>query len=419
MTRWIGCVLLHCFAAAVERRSDRLLAFRPIILHHEGKVYGLSPEAIQAGVRMEMPLRSARALSPTAAILPAIPARYHVAFREVLQALWAFTERIEPGEGVRSRTHNRRKRTANLPFISEDGLSAVFYVDFETLHEAEVRILAQRISQVVREKCKLPVSIGVASGKFPARMAALLANDGSKFLVAPGNEASFLADLPVTLLPVDDEMMERLHLLGLRKLEQVTKLSAGAMFSQFGRVGTFAHHLANGQDTRPVIPQRPGATLQVARQLEPPVADRLVLEGILRQMVDQLVSRLRDQGQAARRIALDITWGSGKHIERQTTLRKLTNDPEQLTQTLYQFLTRSALRSGVSSVEITLSDLSPAVGRQLDLFSHETGQDTRLQDALKNVAARYGADCFYWISPAIEKARLPEHGYTWRQADGA
>ncbi len=417
MTRWIGCVLLPCFAAAVERRADRLLAFRPIILHHEGKVYGLSLEAIQAGVRVGMPLRSARALCPTAAILPAVPARYHAAFREVLQVLWAFTERIEPGEGIQSRTRSKRKRSGKLPFIGEDGLSAVCYVDFEALREAEVRILAQRMSQVVREQCRLPVSIGVASGKFPARMAALLANEGSKFLVTPGNEAAFLADLPVTLLPVDNDMMERLHLLGLRKLEQVTKLSAEAMFSQFGKPGTFARHLARGQDTRPVIPQRPGATLHAARQLEPPVADGLVLEGILRQMADQLASRLRDQAQAARRVALDIAWGSGKRTERSTTLRKPTNDAEQLTRTLHQFLNRSALRSGVSSVEVTLSDLSPAVGQQLDLFSHETGQDTRLQDALKNVTARYGADCFYWISPTTEKARLPERGYTWRQAD--
>jgi hypothetical protein len=55
------------------------------------------------------------------------------------------------------------------------------------------------------------------------------------------------------------------------------------------------------------------------------------------------------------------------------------------------------------------------VAEQLSLFADPADPKTRLQDALKNMAALYGDNCFYWtaLNPA---ARLPERRFQQRKA---
>ncbi|MBT8341381.1 MAG: DNA polymerase IV, partial [Desulfatitalea sp.] len=92
MDRSIIHINVADFAVAVERRLDRRLAGRPVIIAPEGAaratVYDMSEEAYQAGVRKDMPLGRALRLCRDTAILPPRPARYEQAMAELLgQAL--------------------------------------------------------------------------------------------------------------------------------------------------------------------------------------------------------------------------------------------------------------------------------------------------------------------------------------------
>jgi hypothetical protein len=71
----------------------------------------------------------------------------------------------------------------------------------------------------------------------------------------------------------------------------------------------------------------------------------------------------------------------------------------------------------VTGLEVSLADLVPAVGQQLDLFVHQTGQDKRLRQALRNVVARYGTECLYWIRLTDPQARLPERSFRLQKVD--
>src|SRR4029077_12741896 len=66
--------------------------------------------------------------------------------------------------------------------------------------------------------------------------------------VRPGEEAGFLAPLPVGLLPVDHHVVARLIDLGVDCLGAVAALSPAALGPQFAAEGLVAHRHARGED---------------------------------------------------------------------------------------------------------------------------------------------------------------------------
>jgi hypothetical protein len=72
----------------------------------------------------------------------------------------------------------------------------------------------------------------------------------------------------------------------------------------------------------------------------------------------------------------------------------------------------------VSALTLTVSDLTAVTGRQLDLFVHQSGQQTRLMDYLPDLAARYGADVFYQSRLAGDESDLPERRFTLQGVGG-
>jgi hypothetical protein len=89
------------------------------------------------------------------------------------------------------------------------------------------------------------------------------------------------------------------------------------------------------------------------------------------------------------RLENEVAW------EEQRRLRQPTNHPERLELILNALLNKAEVSCGVVAVDVKLSDLIPARGEQLDLFSPPTAQESRLQEALPHLIARYGATSFY------------------------
>jgi hypothetical protein len=79
-------------------------------------------------------------------------------------------------------------------------------------------VVVQRLAQQIETTLRLVPALGVAAKRFVARRAAAVAGSGSAAIIPPGHELSLLAPQPVTVLPIDAEIIERLHLLGLRTI---------------------------------------------------------------------------------------------------------------------------------------------------------------------------------------------------------
>lgn len=412
----IACILIPFFPTAVERRADPALAEIPLILHVSETVYAASPEAFEAGVRAGMPLRKARALLPTARTLPVASSKYRQKFAELLRILGNFTHLVEPEAGTVA-TKRRAKTVRQQEIFSGDSFSIACYLDLETLKPAESVDLARSVIRAVERELGLCPAVGLAAGKFPARIAAASIKPGAEKYVPPGEEAAFLAPLPVTLLPLDSEMIRRLRILGIQTLEQFARLSTGSAAAQFGKTGYLLRQLAEGRDSRPVVPYKPKALERVTRSLDNPITDRTILEAILRSAAEELALHLQTLGSMGRELELVLHLEGGGTHERKFTLRQPVSSAGHIEEIIAHLLAQISLQNGVTGVEVGLGGLVQSAGRQLDLFVHQTGQEKLLRAALKDVVARYGAECFFWIVGVDLRARLPERSFHLKRVE--
>jgi DNA polymerase IV len=292
---------------------------------------------------------------------------------------------------------------------------AIGYLDLG--HLPEPIGIVQALARAVREESRLTPAMGVARSKFPAYVAAAVAQPNEALVIAPGREAKFLAPLPVELLPLAEEPAHRLHLLGIRTLGQLATLPISAVLNQFGAQGRFLHQLAQGRDDRRVLHRRPPSVESVVRQFDGPVIERATLEAVAATMAVELSTRLRAEGWASRQVRLTLHLENRTTQQKQLVMRHATANPEHLTRIFNELLAQARLQAGVIEMEIVLADLVPTVGQQLDLFASGVEQGSRLHEALKDLVARYGADCFYQIALSNAEAYLPERRFLLKRID--
>ena len=392
----IACLWWRHFAAAVERLDDPDLAGEALLLVDEAmappRLLAASAEALEAGATPGLPLAQALARCPQGQVLPARIERYTEAAEGLAERLLALSPRVE---------------LAHAP------QSATLWADLEDL-----RALADaaRLGLAAREAGLIP-AIGLAASRYVSQVAASLAEEGEALCVGPGEEAAFLAPLPVALLPLDEEGQRWLRLLGLRTLGQVAELPPGALEGQLGAQGIRLRDLARGRDPQPLSPYRPREVLRLARHPEDPLRSWEELERLLERMALTLADRLRAGGLACRRVSLALRLEDGSQREGSVAPREPLAGSAGLARILGDLarqvlLARQAeLTSGVAGIEAVLEGVLPAKGRQLDLFAHGDGQRERLRGVLRDLATRHGPGCFYRVSWLDGELPLPERRF--------
>ncbi|MCB0163881.1 MAG: hypothetical protein KDI79_06640 [Anaerolineae bacterium] len=399
----IGCVLIPYFAAAVERRADAGLSVAPLIINQPAtvsdQVFSVSIEAARWGINPGLRLRQAQALCPGALFITANHTTYHQALTELATVLTAFTPKVEP---------------------ANDPLAAAVYLDLHHFTPAEQLDLAEQIGQTVRLQTQFTPALGVATGKFPAYIAAASIGENRTLFVAPGQEQSFLAPLSIDILPLDRELARRLPLLGLRTVGQFARLPAGAVLNQFGSEGRWLHQLAQGLDTRPVQGLSSPLVEEMTHQFDDPIDDRLILERVLHAMAQELSERLQQMGRVCRMVKCRIELEDNRHLKEQLILRQPTNSSTRLKLNFITLLDRLETTCRVSALSVRLLDLIPETSRQLDLFTqpHQIEQAKRLTECLPQLVTRYGAHRFYEVVLTQSLSHLPERRFRLRPVSG-
>ncbi len=147
---------------------------------------------------------------------------------------------------------------------------------------------------------------GLGAGKFVARCAAVRSRPG-RVLRSPSDPASrraFLAGLPASLLPLDDEAQQLLADFGMATLGDLAAQPRAALRARLGAPGAHVWDLARGDDREPLRPLPPAET--VSDQLEfpfPAVSVEAFSIGLLT-LLQRLYRRPPLVGRAARHIAL-------------------------------------------------------------------------------------------------------------------
>jgi DNA polymerase-4/protein ImuB len=349
-------------------------------------VLDCSPEAEAQGVRPGVPVREALGLCRDAVFLAPDPIRYHEASEAFLRVLSGVSPLVEGGD-------------LGLAYVGVDGLQG-HYEDEMTLGETLVR--------AVRGGVGLEASVGIAEGKFPAWAAAAVSAPGEVTVVPAGKEREFLAPLDISLLPASPEVLRRLDLYGLPTMADLAALPLGAVQAQFGPEGRRLWELAHGLDREPLRLRRHEESLSERLTFPEPAVSTEALLVAGRELLGRLFRQPALRHRAVRRMRLRAALADGRSWERTVTFREATADRDQMLYVLRCTLEASLPSRPVEEMEVTLSDLTGETGKQEGLFAAKGRRRTQLEEALRQLKARFGQSPVYHIVEVEPWSRIPE-----------
>ncbi len=163
-----------------------------------------------------MSLREAYRRCPNGVFLPVDGRRYQAASRDVMAILRRFTPQVEP-------------ISIDEAFLDVTGSVALF---------GDGPAIARQIKHDVRAEVGLTASVGVASTKLVAKIASDLRKPDGLVVVAPGDEATFLAPLPISRLwGVGEKTAKVLADYSVRTIGDLAALPPDLIERRFGKHG--------------------------------------------------------------------------------------------------------------------------------------------------------------------------------------
>jgi DNA polymerase-4 len=366
---------MDAFYASVEQRDNPALRGRPVAVGHgakRGVVAAASYEARVFGVRSAMPSTTAMR---QCAELVFVPPRFDVyrAVSRQIHAIFAdYTALIEPlslDEAYLDVTENRR----GLPTAS---------------------VTAKEIRARVLEETGLTASAGVSYNKFLAKLASGQRKPNGQFVITPEMGGDFIASLPVAKFhgvgPVTAARMQRF---GIETGADLRAKSLAFLQQHFGKSAAWYLGIANGEDDRPVVADRPrkssGSETTFARDL---IAS-IEIEAGVQAMADEVWTWC-DKAQAfGRTVTVKVKFADFQQVTRSRSFPAMIARHDLLRRASVE-LVRTLLPTtkGVRLLGVTVSNFDPApadADETLPLFG--TGAATSQQPDTAPCATAAGA----------------------------
>jgi DNA polymerase-4 len=230
---------MDAFYASVEQRDNPALRGLPVAVGHgakRGVVAAASYEARVFGVRSAMPSTTTMRQCPNLVFVPPHFDVYRAVSRQIHAIFAEYTALIEPlalDEAYLDVTANLR------------GLPTAWAT-------------AKAIRAHILQETGLTASAGVSYNKFLAKLASSQRKPNGQFAITPEMGPDFIASLPVAKFygvgPVTAARMQRL---GIATGADLKAKSLGFLQQYFGKSAGWYLSIANGEDDRPVVADRP------------------------------------------------------------------------------------------------------------------------------------------------------------------
>ncbi len=363
----IACVFIHHLAVQIALNEEPGLRGRPLIiggLPFEVKpVLDASFEAIACGVKRGMPLREARSLCPEAVFLMPDKEAYRKAFEKVLQVLDTFSPVVE---------------------VEKPGCA---YIDVTGVGNEQE--LASELISSVSTGASLKGNVGITNCKFFSLAAALISKPEMLTIVPSGNEEKFIRPFSIDFLDCKTEIKERLRLLGIRFIGQLSEFTLEALVAQFGDNGLRLYQLAHGIDLSPLIPRKREDIITVSADLEAPATLESQLLDACREILEEPVQTMRARGKVCREVQVEITYESGNSETKRLTLKEHTSQVKVILDRIRSWLESGAFSAPVTQITLSLW-LTSDKGMKPSFWSEQNEKTRRLNHLAGELKKRFG-----------------------------
>jgi DNA polymerase-4 len=375
---------LDAFYASVEQLLNPALRGQPVLVGG-GVVVAASYEARAFGVRAPMSTRDALRLCPRAIVVDGHFSRYLELSDQVMSIFEDATpvvEQISVDEG----------------FLDVSGTTHLLGSPSD---------IGRELRRRVREEVGLPLSVGVASTKFLAKIASARAKPDGLVLVDHGTELAFLHPLPVQALwGVGRVTASKLNRLGIGTIGELAEVNSGALAPVLGPGTAGAlRALSRNQDPRPVRGGRRSGSVGSQQALGRGLTDTDEMFVVVLGLADRIGRRLRAKDRSGSTLTVRVRFPGPRLVSRSHTLSSPTASTAALAN-LGSELVRRALvvadGAPVTLIGLSLSNLTTDRFLQLELELDEGDvlragslEDLRRQSIDESVDAvreRFGRD---------------------------
>lgn len=348
-----------------------------------GVVTSASYAARKFGVHAGMPMATAVRLCPNAVFAPV------------------------PGEMVSRKHHEVRAVLDEFSPVVEAASVDEFYLDMtgtEMLYHGEsLEDTALRIQREVMDRTGISISIGGATGRTLAKMAASVNKPFGVHIVPPGGEAEFMHRFDLSDIPgVGPALAESLRRRGAVRVTDIARLDLPTLTSWLGDGrAEWLYRLSRGEDHGRISPRRPQKSVSHERTFSKDVADPEELETRLMMLAVDTGASLRADNLRGRTVTVRIRYADFTDKSASRTVP----DPIESDRAIFT-VARELLRGllekrggGVRLLGVGVSKLmgEDEEGEELMLFDDapdgpETERDRKIASATDRLRGKFGKE---------------------------
>jgi DNA polymerase-4 len=370
---------IDCFFASVEMSLHPELRGKPLCIggHRGDRGIVACPnyEARAYGVKTAMSLRTAeKLLPPDAVFMPGSHRVYGEYSERVMEMLYDFTPDIEQ--------------------VSIDEA----YMDVSgCLHfwGGDPVKMAKAMKERIWKESGLSVSIGIASNKVCAKIAAGLKKPDGLVVVPHGGEREFLAPLPVEMVPgIGAKTTPKLHAMGIRTVADILHPTS-QISHHTSWLGRYLHAVAAGSDTHIMQYNRVEKSISRDTTFGQDSADRSFIEATLYYLTEKCCKTLRRRSMVASTVTAKIRFSDFTTVQKQMTLVSPTADEREVFALVRRLLAALLPKHRMLRlVGVKVSHLTPASDAQPDMIKGDRA--IRLNQRLDVLREKFGYASIQW-----------------------
>jgi DNA polymerase IV len=361
------------FYASVEKRDRPELAAIPVIVGGgaRGVVTAACYVARMYGVRSAMPMFKALKACPDAVVIRPDFSKYVAVGRQIRAMMAKLTPLLQP--------------------LSIDE-AVLDLAGTEALHGAPPAVVLARFAGEVEATVGVTVSIGLASNRLLAKIAAGRDKPRGFAVIGASEAASLLAPESVRLLPgIGPTLARKLAAQGVTLLGHLQALTDREAQRRFGDEGQSLAARARGEDVRRVDPHRKTKSISAETTFECDLTRHADLERHLWRLTEKLARRMKDNQLSAGGVVLKLKTTDFTTCTRAARLPSPTVLPDRLFDAARTLLMREATGTAFRLIGIGANPLlSLAEADHGDLADTETPRRAATQAAIDALRQRFG-----------------------------
>lgn len=372
--------LNSCFAT-IEQQANPLLRGKPLAVAAyttpNGCIVAPSIEAKALGIRCGMRVRDGIQICDKLIVLPPDPWKYRFVNRQLLQLFRTYSPTVE--------------------VKSIDEMNLVF--DDATSHGEELHRIGREIKAAIRREIGewLTVSIGIATNRFLAKLAANLHKPDGLDEINATNLRDVLADMDLSdLFGIKDRNKARLFRVGVHTPLEMLDASPQTLRAAFESiVGYYWHLRLRGWEIDNVEPGRKSIGHSHALKNQRPSATEIAR--LLCKLTEKIGRRMRGLGYAARGVLVTCLYADRTHWNQRAMSSIPLIDSRDIYQRVTQLYSKAPQGKRLHTLAVSCYGLVKDSSQQLSLFG-DAERKRNLSRALDGINERWGD---FTITPAL------------------